>query len=175
MWIVLAIGAPVMVTLNILMDLDVANGVRGHIEGIVLDERECLIPRNNSHSIHLRYPPRYVLVKLDRTKAPVLDGLSQNVIPITPVKKTFSINRNGEKISVTRSQLPLTLAYAFTDYRSQGQTLQPVIVDIGSPPYGYLMPFNSIYVALSRGTGHENIRLLRDFDHSLLHNILVNF
>jgi hypothetical protein len=52
----LAIGAPVMVTMNILTDLDVANGVRGHVEGIVLDEREHLITRNNSHSIHLRYP-----------------------------------------------------------------------------------------------------------------------
>jgi hypothetical protein len=153
--------------MNILTDLDVANGVRGHVEGIVLDEREHLITRNNSHSIHLRYPPRYVLVKLDRTKAPVLDGLPENVIPITPVRKTFTINRNGERISVTRSQLPLTLAYAFTDYRSQGQTLQPILVDIGPPPYGYLTPFN-IYVALSRGTGRDNIRLLRDFDHSLL-------
>ena len=59
------------------------------------------------------------------------------------------------------------LAYAFTDYRSQGQTLQPVIVDIGPPPYGHLTPFN-VYVALSRGTGCHNICLLRDFDETLL-------
>jgi ATP-dependent exoDNAse (exonuclease V) alpha subunit len=61
----------------------------------------------------------------------------------------------------------LTLAYTFTDYRSQGQTLEPVIVDIAPPPFGRLTPFN-IYVALSRGTGRENIRLLRDFDEKLL-------
>ena len=66
-----------------------------------------------------------------------------------------------------RSQLPLTLAYAFTDYRAQGQTLEPVIVDIGPPPHGSLTPFN-IYVALSRGTGAKNIQLLRDFDENLL-------
>lgn len=163
----LAIGAPVMVTLNILTDLDVANGVRGRVEGLVLDERERLIQTKETHTIRLRYPPRYVLVKLDRTKAPNLDGLSPNVIPIVPVKKTFTITKNGTKVSVTRSQLPLTLAYAFTDYRSQGQTLQPVLVDIAPPPYGHLTPFN-IYVALSRGTGRDNIRLLRDFDHTLL-------
>ena len=92
---------------------------------------------------------------------------SQNVIPIAPVKKTFVINQNGTKVSVTRSQLPLTLAYAFTDYRSQGQMLQPVLVDIVPPSYGCLTPFN-IYVALSRGTGRDNIRLIRDFDHTLL-------
>lgn len=163
----LAIGAPVMVTLNIHTDLDVANGVRGEIEGIVLDERERLMTTRETHSIHLRYPPRYVLVRLDRTKAPSLQGLPQNVIPIVPVKKSFTINKGGTKIVVNRIQLPLTLAYAFTDYRSQGQTLQPVLVDIGPPPYGHLTPFN-IYVALSRGTGRDNIRLLRDFDETLL-------
>ena len=36
----MAIGASVMVTLNIHMDLDVANGVHGMIQGIILDERE---------------------------------------------------------------------------------------------------------------------------------------
>ena len=59
------------------------------------------------------------------------------------------------------------LAYAFTDYRSQGQTLQPVIVNIGPPPYGHLTPFN-VYDALSRGTGCHNIHLLCDFDETLL-------
>ena len=61
----------------------------------------------------------------------------------------------------------MTLAYAFTDYRSQGQTLQPVYIDIGSPPYGHLTPFN-IYVTLLRGTGREHIWLLRYFDEMLL-------
>ena len=100
-------------------------------------------------------------------KAPCLENLPQNVIPIVPVKKTFTITKNGMKLTVTRYQLPLTLAYAFTDYRSQGQTLEPVIVDIGRPPLGHLTPFN-IYVALSRGTGRDSIRLLRDFDETLL-------
>ena len=163
----LAIGAQVMVTLNIHTDLDVANGVRGVIEGIVLDERKRIMTVKETHSIHLRYPPRYVLVRLDRTKAPSLENLLQNVIPIVPVKKNFTINKNGTKTTVTRYQLPLTLAYAFTDYRSQGQMLEPVIVDIGPPPFGHLTAFN-VYVALSRGTGRDGIRLLRDFDETLL-------
>ena len=163
----LAIGAPVMVTLNIMTELDVANGVRGIVEAIVLDERESVIGTGDEHTIKLRYPPRYVLVRLDRTKAPSLKGLSRNVIPIIPVKKTFMINKGSSKITINRTQLPLTLAYAFTDYRSQGQTLQPVMIDIGPPPYGHLTPFN-VYVALTRGTGRDNIRLLRDFDETLL-------
>ena len=54
-------------------------------------------------------------------------------------------------------------AYAFTDYRSQGQTIPYVVVDIATPPTGGLSLFN-LYVALSRSSGKETIRLLRDFD-----------
>ena len=96
----LAIGAPVMVTLNILTDLDVANGVRGMIEGIVFDECERLTITKEDHSIQLLYPLQYVLVKLDRTKAPSLEGLPQNVIPVEPVRKTFMINKCGVKMTV---------------------------------------------------------------------------
>ena len=60
-------------------------------------------------------------------------------------------------------QLPVTAAYAFTDYCSQGQTIQHVIVDIASPPTGTLNLFN-LYVALYRSEGRPSIRLLRDFD-----------
>jgi hypothetical protein len=126
------------------------------VEGIVLDERERLTPKEETDRIHLTYPPCYMLVRLDRMKAPTLDGLQENVIPIAPVSKMFTINKGDKKLSVRRRQLPLTLAYAFTDYRSQGQTLYPVLIDIGTPPFGRLTPFN-IYIALSRGTSRENI------------------
>ncbi|KAJ3742586.1 hypothetical protein DFH05DRAFT_1501330 [Lentinula detonsa] len=69
--------------------------------------------------------------------------------------------------TVKRKQFPLTLAYAFTDCRVQGQTIAPVIIDIASPPTGSLNLFN-IYVALSRSSGRENIRLLRDFNPDVL-------
>ncbi|KAG2738883.1 hypothetical protein P692DRAFT_20757346 [Suillus brevipes Sb2] len=72
----------------------------------------------------------------------------------------------GSEQVVTRNQLPLTPAYAFTDYRSQGQTISNAIIDIATPPSGGLSPFN-VYVALSRGHGRENIRLLRNFDEKL--------
>ena len=70
--------------------------------------------------------------------------------------------------TVQRKQLPLTAAYTFTDYCLQGQTILYVIVDIASPPRpsGGLSLFN-LYVALSRSSGRETIRLLRDFDDEL--------
>lgn len=159
----LAIGCKVMVTFNVETQLDIANGSRGTIYDIVLDERE---PVCNDEVVHLKYPPAYVLVKLDRTKAPKLDGLPEGVVPIVPMTKDISITYNGRQIRVRRTQLPITLAYAFTDYRGQGQTINYVIVDIGWPPSGGLTPFNA-YVALSRSSGAQTIRLLRDFESSL--------
>ncbi|KAF8195698.1 hypothetical protein K438DRAFT_1586944 [Mycena galopus ATCC 62051] len=46
-------------------------------------------------------------------------------------------------------------AYAFTDYRSQGQTIGHVLVDIASPPSGKLSLFN-LYVALSRSSAEDD-------------------
>ncbi|KAF8192836.1 hypothetical protein K438DRAFT_1589785, partial [Mycena galopus ATCC 62051] len=46
-------------------------------------------------------------------------------------------------------------AYAFTDYRSQGQTIQYVLVDIASPPSGKLSLFK-LYVALSQSSGQDD-------------------
>ena len=81
---------------------------------------------------------------------PQLEGLSQDVIPITPVMKSFVTTKDGEKITVNRSQLPLTLAYAFTNYRSQGQTLQPVYIDIGSPAIWPLNAIQKLYCIVER-------------------------
>ncbi|KAJ6523531.1 hypothetical protein DFH09DRAFT_937823 [Mycena vulgaris] len=68
--------------------------------------------------------------------------------------------------TVQRIQFPLTGAYAFTDYRSQGQTLVFVFVDIATPPSGGLSLFN-LYVALPRSSGRGTIRLLRDFNDEM--------
>jgi hypothetical protein len=61
-------------------------------------------------------------------------------------------------------------SYAFTDDKSQGQTIECVIVDLGKPPWGALTAFNT-YVALSQSRGHGRvqitIRLLWDFEDKL--------
>lgn len=162
----LTVGMPVMVTWNVHTELDVANGSRGEIVGIVLhpeevghEEGECVWK--------LSRPPLYILVRLLRTKIQQLPGLQPQVIPISPITKTFNISVGGCSSVVSRTQLPITPAYAFTDYRAQGQTIAPVIVDIARPPTGGITPFN-VYVALSRAKGQNSIRLLRDFDERLL-------
>jgi len=160
----LAIGMKVMVTSNIATDLDITNGARGVITDIVLDPDEP--PLEDCSIVTLKHPPRCVLVKLNRTCAARLDGLGDGVIPIFPTKSSMQITLERKTKTVTRLQYPITAAYCFTDYRSQGQTIPHVIVDIASPPSGKLSLFN-LYVALSRSSGRETIRLLREFDDEI--------
>jgi len=112
-----------------------------------------------------------MLVKLDKTRAPNLTTLDDCVIPIEPVQTKYKISvvDSDEKTSrctFERRQFPITAAYAFTDYRSQGQTITCAFVDIANPPTGGLSLFN-LYVALSRSSGRDVIRLLRDFDDQI--------
>ena len=89
---------------------------------------------------------------MKHTKAAMLDGLEPGILPLVPLECTFNIIHHSREQAITRRQLPLTTSYAFTDYRSQGQTIPAVLIDIGTPPTGQLTPFN-IYVALSRSRG----------------------
>lgn len=170
----IAVGMKVMVTLNLATDLDVANGARGEITKIVLHPQEP--PITDSPEVRLSYPPAFIVVRLERTRMPRLEGLDGGEIPIEPTEQAYTIEVEGAdgeqrriKKAVHRHQLPITAAYAFTDYRSQGQTLPYVIIDIAKPPTGKLSLFN-LYVALSRSSGRQMIRLLRDFDEQIFHS-----
>ncbi len=125
-----------MVTENLEMDLDVTNGARGTIVGIMLNPKEPTPA--NVPIVKLRHLPSYVLVKLDRTRTSRLQGLEEGVIPMTPVYQYYRIqvkNAQGKYVtrSVRRLQYAMTGAYSFTDYRSQGQTMPVLIVDIAPP------------------------------------------
>lgn len=125
-----------MVTENVETELDIANGARGVIEEIVLNS-DADIQEDVGGLVTLKRLPLYVLVKMDRTRASKLEGLAENVIPIEPRVQSFRIDvQNGRnKVSrmFKRRQYPMTLAYAFTDYRAQGQTIAKAIVDVAKP------------------------------------------
>jgi hypothetical protein len=139
--------------------------------------KDSYLPRRAGDGPHnqvvkLTRLPAYILVKLSRTKTSRLSGLDERVIPVEPTSTTYRMNmmvNDGKRRTrtVRRCQFPITAAYAFTDYRSQGQTISNVLVDIAPPPTGTLSLFN-LYVALSRSSGRDTIRLLRDFDDKML-------
>ena len=163
----IAIGMKVLVTYNLETELDITNGVRGIITDIILDAREPC--QDRTPVWRLQYLPKYILVRLERTKISKLSHLDDNVIPIEPMMISMELNMTGKSKSrtVQRTQYPITGAYAFTDYRAQGQTIPYSLVDIGPPPHGTLSLFN-LYVALSRSPGRDHIQLLMDFDDKML-------
>ena len=131
---------------------------------IILNPEEP--PLGDVSIVELKHLPQCVLVKLNRTRATRLAGLDDGVIPIFPAKSSMQIVLERKTKTIARLQYPITAAYSFTDYRSQGQTIPRVMVNIASPPTGKLSLFN-LYVALSRSSGRETIRLLREFDDEM--------
>jgi len=142
----ITIGMKVMVTENVETDLD-----------IMLSPDEPVV--SDLHAT----------IKLQQL--PVCILLEGSTIPVEPATRSYRIkctSPEGKAIThtVKRRQFPMTATYAFTDYRSQGQTIPTVLVDIATPPTGRLNLFN-LYVALSQSSGRSTIRLLRDFNNQL--------
>ena len=164
----IAIGMETMITQNIATDASLANGSRGIVQDIVLDPREEWTDTDVDEEgvVKLKYPP--VMIMFEPYRKPVIDtlpGLSASQVPVFPFEANFYIG--GKKgVKITRRQQPLTQGYAFTDHKSQGQTLENVLVDIGKLSRFPVNPF-AAYVALSRSRGRHKIRLLRDFDVKL--------
>ncbi|EIM80931.1 uncharacterized protein STEHIDRAFT_32714, partial [Stereum hirsutum FP-91666 SS1] len=63
----IAIGMKVMVTTNVETDLDIANGARGTVVGVVLHQGETGVASGDT--VTLQHMPAYILVRLDRTRA----------------------------------------------------------------------------------------------------------
>ena len=153
----------VLVTNNIESDLDVTNGARGEIVNIILHPDEPPISANEP-IVHLKYLPSYLLVKLSCTWASQLAGLEDVVIPVEVETSSMRISIRvwgGKTMECTicQRQYPVTTAYLFADYHSQGQMIPYIIDDITKPPSGTLTLFN-LYVALSQSSVWDTIRLL---------------
>ncbi|KAJ3573731.1 hypothetical protein NP233_g2235 [Leucocoprinus birnbaumii] len=166
----LAEGMRVIVGVNIATEADIANGTRGTIVEIRLDPREPPLVENEQGRTILSYPPALILFRPDKTpRFQFGHGIPDGLVPITPTEKHFSAKvPDSHSIRVCRRQLALQPAYAFTDYKSQGQTLDSCIVDLAHPPDrgSHITPF-AAYVALSRAQCRDDIRILRDFDEKI--------
>ena len=96
-----------------------------------------------------------------------LPGLPPSVVGIKPESLRYS-NNNGK--SFTYVQFPVTIAYAITDYKCQGQTFTWVIVDLKKP--GGRSPASSPYVQLSRAKTLARLSILCPFDPAELRSDL---
>lgn len=123
-----AIGAKVMVLSNINVAASVANGSSGIVDSLKYDRHGKLVT---------------IVVKMTDS------GRLQRVT------RSQSHSRTYEGKTYYRTTFPLTLAYAMTVHKSQGATMDFVLVDISDA-------FSSglLYVALSRVRTRQHLRLL---------------
>ncbi len=114
-----------MVLLNLAIEADIANGTRGVIQDIVLDEREDVLLPDGDGVIELNYPPAMILFRPDKNTTLTFARLPPGIIPLTPSVAAFTTTgRTEKKFTISRRQYAMTAArYAFTDYKSQGQTI----------------------------------------------------
>lgn len=142
-------GMKVMVTENLAFSKGIVNGV----EGVVHDIKFTVDPDGN----------RYAAVVYLRVQGVEIDipGLEEGIVPIFPETMSFDFRfKDGDKIrtrSVTRKQLPLLPAYSYTDFKSQGRTLDRAIVDL------YTARGQGVYVMLSRVKTLKGIAIMRWF------------
>ena len=101
-----------------------------------------------------------MLVKVEDKLNISIPGLPPSVVPIAPVQFTYRIRPNKY---VKLRQFPVTLAFAITDFKCQGQTFEWVLCDINRPRTGSA-PSTSPYVQLSRARSLERVSIMQPFN-----------
>lgn len=155
-------GMKVMVLENIAFANHVVNGAIGTVYDI----------RYTIEHGHRRAVVAYIHIP---GSGSVADSLPDDVVPIFPQRFRFKWKfklraSDGESIThtsirVVRSQLPILPAYAYTDYKSQGRSLDYAIVDLASAN-----SIQGVYVMLSRLRTLKGLAVLRPFPAKTIEN-----
>lgn len=127
--IYLACKARVMLTANLWVQVGLVNGALGTVVAICYDGADQSPPNL----------PVAVTVKFDSYTGPTL---ADGSVPIVPLRRTWLSSTHP----CSRLQLPLKLAWAVTIHKSQGMTLDKVVIDVGKKEFSAGLTF----VACSR-------------------------
>ena len=98
-----------------------------------------------------------ILVAFDNYEGPVLYEETR-VVPIAPSKREFAFGN----VSCTRTQLPLTVAWAITIHKAQGITAEKIVTNIAGKDH----VVGLTYVAVSRVKNLRGLLFEEPFDYS---------
>ena len=167
--LILKRNAPIVITSNHQQakykEDGLVNGARGHIDSIQVSKTNSneimvvwVIFKDRNIGKRLSFDLKHL--KVDHKPN------HKDAIPILKQKKQFTINK-GE-IKFQRYQFPLTIAYAITAYKCQGETLEEVIIDFSQDPgERQNIQSGSFYVALTRVKEGKDV-YLKSFSESFI-------
>jgi len=127
----LKVGAQVVLLKNLNLSLGLCNGSRG----VVVD-----FQKNKENTSDLNEYPLVLFKK---------NGFQQLITP-----KTWSIE-SANIVLATRTNVPLGLAYSMSIHKSQGMTIDDLVVDLTN-----CFDCGMMYVALSRAKSLDSIKIL---------------
>src|ERR1700683_3104530 len=152
--VLLAEEAKVMLTHNLWTSKGLVNGAQGVVKKIWFDQG------SNARS-HL---PAVVFVQFDGysgPETPAWEGISPSWVPIVPAVARWE-TKTGKQL--TCIQLPLMMAWGITIHKSQGLTLEKVVVELGDKDF--LAGLS--YVAISRVKTFKGLGFCTRFNHARL-------
>ena len=144
------VNAKVMITTNIEVSDGLTNGAMGTVTNVVIDERTgkmiCILVVFDSKDVG----QEAIHMSAHKNK-------NQNAVPIYKTQATFPIHKKTS-CQATRTQFPLTLAWAVTIHKCQGLTLPEIVIDM-TPAKGRFKP-GEAYVAFSRVRTLEKLHII---------------
>ena len=167
----LKVGAPVVITTNhskqIYREDGIMNGARGFVQAIQTSENNpekvevvWVVFQNENIGKRYRFDHMHLRQKFNPGH--------QNATPILPSRRKFKMNLGN--VEYQRQNFALSLAYALTAHKCQGETLQQVIIDFGQDLDNNIknyICYGSFYVALTRVREGNNV-YLKSFDKSYI-------
>lgn len=145
----LCVGMPVILKLNEATELCATNGA----EATVVNWHAELNPHGTrtlkTLFVKLNNPPRTMK----------LEGLPENIIPLSPCGKQTHCNMKERTVTVTRTQVSVLPNFAMSDFSAQGRTRPWNPVDLR-----YCRGHQSVYTCLSRSSTLEGTLILFPFN-----------
>jgi ATP-dependent DNA helicase PIF1 len=131
----LSIDARITLTSNIWTKRGLVNGANGTIRDIVYDD--------------ISKQPHTIFIEFDNYAGPYFFNENDPRRKWIPINSVSVFNQT---LSASRTQYPMRLAYALTIHKSQGQTLDKVVIDLGKNERSLGLAF----VALSRVKNYKD-------------------
>ena len=162
-------GMPVVVNRNYYQGLKLTNGSDYKALEVIIDEAYPGHRVAPDTIVHFG-PPAGIILAAESTKEFSFVGMPPGTILLTPLSVRMDCvkRRPWQQHNVTRRGLPCSAAFAWTDYKVQGRTLENVALELRGTRTvhagGHAVPSQcdpySLYVQLSRCRSLEGITLL---------------